>query len=178
MWLHCLSVRQPFVELILLELKNGESRCQDWLLSDRKDQYILLHESNTVDPEQLKEALKIAADRNVKVHVQRRCKTKCAKDQMRGRVVAIIKLGETHCLTQQDLHTKEDRLFWEHRTFVPTAQLKQNPYVTTIEEVHPFPTPWKMSGQLGLFPVRVRLRDLPSNLDSEMLEKSLYNPKR
>ena len=86
MWLHCLSVRQPFVELILLELKNGESRCQDWLLSDHGDQYILLHESNTVDPEQLKEALKIAADRNVKVHVQRRCKTKCAKDQMRGRV--------------------------------------------------------------------------------------------
>ena len=81
--------------------------------------YILLQESNTVDEKQLEDALSIARKRGVPDNIMEQCQAASAKDTEKGRVVAILELGNTILL-----NTAQERRKWEEQTFVPENDLK------------------------------------------------------
>ena len=136
-------------------------------LSDYEGRYIMLQESKKVDQKQLDNALRIAHNSEAPEHITQQCQAASAKDKDKGRVVAILELGETSLL-----NTAEKRRRWEKRTFVPARDLKQYRYVTKITRVHSTTRPWPLGGGQTLIHAWAPVDALPSDLKPDILQRS------
>jgi len=174
--LPCLSVRQPFVEFIMIQFKTWESRVRHLarILAKYEGRYILLHASTLTDDDQVRDALRIATRRKVPEHHKAQCKAACSDNNKIGHCLAIIKLGTTTKLSKTTcLRTQNQRTKWENRTLV-RASILEDMLVTEIVEVHPMPHPCKLQGRFGVFSACVGLHDLPTDLNENTLQKSLW----
>ena len=173
--LYCLTVRQPFVQFIILNWKSGESRGQYHTLGRLENRYILLHVAKkTAKKEAEKQqasALQIAQARNLPPSEIEQCLSACDDQHTLGHVVAIVRLGRTTKLEPKNLDTEERRKKWENRTFVPATDL-EGMYVTQITEVHPIQTPWPLRGSQSKFRAQVSVGQLPPKLDHKILKLS------
>lgn len=171
----CLTVRQPFVQFIILSWKSGESRSQYRTLGSLENRYILLHVAKKVAKKEVEDqktsALQIAQARNLPPSEIAQCLSACDDQHTLGHVVAVVRLGKTTKLEPRHLDTEERRKKWENRTFVPATDL-EGMYVTQITEVHPVQTPWPLTGHQSRFRTEVSVGQLPPKLDPKILKLS------
>ena len=171
----CLTVRQPFVQFIILDWKSGESRRYHHTLGGLENRYILLHVAKKVAKKEVKDqktaALRIAQARQLPPTEIAQCLSACDDQHTLGHVVAVVLLGETTKLEPRHLDTEERRKKWENRTFVPATDL-EGMFVTRITEVHPVQTPWPLTGFQSRFRAEVSVGQLPPKLDHKILKLS------